>query len=126
MKKINATLVFLISSLTITGVSFIDGKLWDIVFIAVGMIAYAIVGVLFSIGVLHGKQAGRDAYAFVFFLLILGVYAVYKFLVNLRIWILGWPLFVKIIVICVIAVLIVTIVILSILYKKGKICKKSV
>lgn len=98
MKKLNALLVFLISSLAITGISFIDGKVWDVIFLVVGMIAYAIVGVLFSIGILHGKEAGKDAYALVFFLLLLGGYAVYKVLKKLKLWIISWPLAVKIIV----------------------------
>ena len=67
MRKLNALLVFLISSLAITGISFVDGKVWDVIFLVVGMIAYAIVGIIFSIGILHGKQAGKDAYALVFF-----------------------------------------------------------
>lgn len=106
MKKLNALLVFLISSLTITGVSFIDGKIWDVIFIVVGMVTYAIVGVLFSIGVLHGKEAGKEAYVFVFFLLILAGYGVYKELEKLRLWILAWPLAIKIIVPIMIALLI--------------------
>lgn len=96
MKKINALLVLLISSLAITGISFIDGKIWGIVFLVVGMIAYAVVGVLFSIGILSTKQQGRDAYALVFFLLILGGYGMYKALEALRNWILSWPLVAKI------------------------------
>ena len=71
MKKLNALLVFLISSIAITGISFIDGKIWDIIFLVVGMIAYAIVGFLFSIGLLSTKKDGKDAYAFVFLLLLL-------------------------------------------------------
>ena len=106
MKKLNALLVFLISILAITGVSFIDGKIWNVIFLVVGMIAYAIVGILFSIGVLHGKEAGKDAYAFVFFLLILAGYGVYKGLEKLRLWILAWPLVVRIIVPIMIALLI--------------------
>ena len=106
MKKLNALLVFLISSLTITGVSFIDGKIWDVIFIVVGMVTYSIVGVLFSIGVLHGKEAGKEAYVFVFFLLILAGYGVYKGLEKLRLWILAWPLAIKIIVPIMIALLI--------------------
>ncbi len=98
MKKYIALLTFLISSLTVTGISFVDGKIWDIVFLVIGMIAYAIVGVLFSIGVLHGKQAGKDAYVFVFLLLLLGGYGFYKLLELIRNWILSWPLFVKIMV----------------------------
>ena len=119
MKKLNALLVFLISSLAITGVSFIDGKIWDFIFIVVGMVAYAIVGILFSIGVLHGREAGKDAYAFVLFLLILAGYGVYKGLEKLRLWILAWPLVVKIIVFVVVALCIVGVIML-IVFKRRK------
>lgn len=98
MKKWNALLVFLISSIAITGISFIDGKIWEIIFLVVGMISYAIVGILFSIGILSTKQNGRDAYALVFFLLILAGYGFYRLLRLIRDWILSWPLIVKIIV----------------------------
>lgn len=118
MKKLNALLVFLISSLTITGVSFIDGKIWDVIFIVVGMVTYAIVGVLFSIGVLHGKEAGKEAYVFVFFLLILAGYGVYKGLEKLRLWILAWPLAIKIIVPIMIALLIGALITLIIIKRK--------
>lgn len=118
MKKLNALLVFLISILAITGVSFIDGKIWNVIFLVVGMIAYAIVGILFSIGVLHGKEAGKDAYAFVFFLLILAGYGVYKGLEKLRLWILAWPLVVKIIVPIMIALLIGALITLIIIKRK--------
>lgn len=118
MKKLNALLVFLISSLAITGVSFIDGKIWDFIFIVVGMVAYAIVGILFSIGVLHGREAGKNAYAFVFFLLILAGYGVYKGLEKLRLWILAWPLVVRIIVPIMIALLIGVLITLIIIKRK--------
>jgi hypothetical protein len=111
-------LVFLISILAITGVSFIDGKIWNVIFLVVGMIAYAIVGILFSIGVLHGKEAGKDAYAFVFFLLILAGYGVYKGLEKLRLWILAWPLVVRIIVPIMIALLIGALITLIIIKRK--------
>jgi hypothetical protein len=119
MNRLNALLVFLISSLAITGVSFIDGKIWDVIFLVVGMIAYAIVGILFSIGVLHGKEAGKEAYAFVFFLLLLAGYGVYKGLEHLRQWILAWPLAVKIVVPAVVALCIVGVIIL-IVFKRRK------
>lgn len=96
MKKANLFLVFLISCLSITGLSFIDDQIWNIVFLVVGMAAYAIVGVLFSIGILHGKQAGKDAYALVFFLLILGGWGIYQGLIAFKQWVLGWPLAAKI------------------------------
>lgn len=114
MKKLNALLVFLISSLTITGISFIDGKVWSLIFLVVGMIAYGIVGVLFSIGVLHGKEQGKEAYALVFFLLILGGYAVYKGLVNFKLWVLAWPLAIKIIVPVILLLLILVTILLII------------
>lgn len=118
MKKLNVLLVFLISSLAITGISFIDGKIWDVIFVVIGMLAYAIVGVLFSIGILNRKQDGKDAYALVFFLLILGGYAICKSLEKLRLWILSWPLNVKIIIIVVIAVAIVGLIVYAVLKKK--------
>ena len=90
--------MFLVSSIAITGISFIDGKIWDIIFLVVGMISYAIVGFLFSIGILSTKQNGRDAYALVFFLLILAGYGFYRLLRLIRDWILSWPLIAKIIV----------------------------
>lgn len=87
----------------------------------VGMIAYAIVGVLYSIGVLNGKKAGSDAYALVFFLLILAGYAVYKRLVKLKLWIISWPLIVKIIVPSILILLIISIVVcIYVKHKKEK------
>lgn len=98
MKKYVALLVLLISSIVITGISFIDGKIWDIIFYIVGMISYAIVGVLFSLGILSTKKQGSDAYAFVFIILILGGYGFYKLLALTRGWVLSWPPFIKILV----------------------------
>lgn len=98
MKKFNALLVFLISSIAITGISFIDGRIWDVIFVVVGMVAYAVVGFLFSIGILSTRKDGKDAYALVFLLLILGGYGFYKLLELIRNWVLSWPLFVKILV----------------------------
>ena len=126
MRKLNALWVFLISSLAITGISFADGKVWDVIFLVVGMIAYAIVGIMFSIGILCGKQAGKDAYALMFFLLLLGGYAVYKILDKLKFWVLPWPLFVKILVSTLIGLCIVGVVVIMILYKKGIIRKKQI
>lgn len=125
MRKLNALLVFLISSLAIIGISFIDDQIWNVIFLIVGMVTYAIVGFMFSIGFLHGKQAGKEAYAFVFFLLLLGGYAVYKGLEQLKLWVLTWPLFVKILVPSIIGLGVITVVVLIILFKKGIIGKKS-
>lgn len=126
MKSLNALLVFLISSLAITGVSFVDGKIWNVIFLVIGMIAYAIVGILFSIGVLYGKEAGKEAYAFVFLLLLLAGYGVYKGLEHLRLWILAWPLALKIIVPAVVGFCIVAVIILIVIKRrKSKIEQES-
>lgn len=108
--------MFLISSLVITGISFIDGIVWDVVFVVVGLVAYAIVGILFSIGILSTKKQGSDAYAFVFFLLLLGGYGVYKALEALRNWILSWTLAAKIAVPSAISAAIIVGIVLTIRY----------
>ena len=119
MRKTNALLVALISSLAITGLSFIDDQIWSVVFIVLGMAAYAIVGVLFALGVLHGRQSGRDAYALVFFLLILGGWGVYRGLVAFKEWVISWPIAVKIIVPSLIALAIGAVIFL-IVWRKRK------
>lgn len=62
------------------------------------MLAYSVVGVLFSFGLIHGKNAGKEAYAFVFIILLLLGYCVYSGIVAVQNWIISWPLYVKIIV----------------------------
>lgn len=59
MRKLNALLVLLISSLAITGISFIDDQVWNVIFLVVGMVAYAIVGFMFSIWFLHENKLVR-------------------------------------------------------------------
>lgn len=64
----------------------------------VGMITYAIVGLLFSLGLIAGKNAGKEAYAAVFIILLLIGYCIYEGIVKIQQWVLSWPLFVKILV----------------------------
>ena len=71
-------LTTLITSLAITGISYLDNKVWNIIMIAIGMISYSIVGVLFSFGLIHGKNSGKEAYAFVFIILLILGYCVYN------------------------------------------------
>lgn len=118
MKKTYALLSLLISSLVITGISFIDGKIWDIILLVIGFVAYAIVGFLFSVGILHGKKAGKDAYALIGVLLLLGTFAIYKALVNFKLWVLSWPLLAKILVPIGIGILIGLLIVLILLKKE--------
>lgn len=120
MTKLNALLVLLISGLAITGISFLDDQIWNVIFLVAGMVAYAIIGILFSIGVLRGKQAGRDAYALVFCLLILGGWGVYQGLVAFKQWVLGWPLAAKVAVPVGIALIIAALIVLLVIKRKSK------
>lgn len=114
-------LITLITSLTITGISFLDNQIWNLIMLIVGVASYAIVGALFSIGLLSGRDAGKEAYAAVFIILLLIGYCVYQGIVKLQEWILSWPLFVKILVPIFIGLLIVgTIAILIIKTKQKK------
>ena len=114
-------LITLITSLSITGISYLDSKIWNIVMIVIGMLAYSIVGILFSLGLLHGKNAGKEAYAFVFIILLILGYCVYSGIVAIQNWIKIWPLYVKIVVPSLLfsAVLIVTIFYLLKKHKKN-------
>ena len=91
-------LTTLITSLAITGISCLDDKIGNIIMLIIGMLAYSIVGLLFSFGLIHGKNAGKEAYAFVFIILLLLGYCVYSGIVAVQNWIISWPLYVKIIV----------------------------
>ena len=91
-------LTTLITSLVITGISCLDDKIWNIIMLILGMLAYSVVGVLFSFGLIHGKNAGKEAYAFIFIILLILGYCVYSGIVAVQNWIISWPLYVKIIV----------------------------
>lgn len=112
-------LTTLITSLAITGISCLDDKIWNIIMLIIGMLAYSIVGLLFSFGLIHGKKAGKEAYAFVFIILLLLGYCVYSGIIAVLNWIISWPLYVKIIVL---SLLLVSIIIISLFYllKKRK------
>lgn len=89
-------LVILVTSLAITGISYLDDKIWNIVLLAIGMIAYSVVGCFFSIGLLNGKNEGKGAYTAVFIILLFLGYGVFCGIMNLQKWIMSWSLWVKI------------------------------
>ncbi len=112
-------LTVLCSSLVITGVSYIDDKIWNFVFLILGMITYSIVGILYSIKLLHGRSAGKGAYCAIFIILIAIGYCVYSGIVAVQNWIAQWQLWAKITVPSILVVLIVLTIII-IVYKKKK------
>ncbi len=113
-------LITLTSSLAITGVSFLDGKLWDYVFVVIGILAYLVVGFLLSLGLLPTKKASKDAYKVVFLLLLIGVIFAYFGLKELKERLLSWPLWVKILVLSVLGVSVVLFTVLTVLHIKSK------
>ena len=123
LKIYKVLLVTLITSLSITGISYLDDKIWNIVLLVIGMTTYSIVGILFSIGLLHGKNAGKEAYGAIFIILLLLGYGVYCGIVNLQKWILSWALWIKI---TVPAILIAIIVIAIVLIVKSSHSKNKV
>lgn len=112
-------LTVLCSSLVITGVSYIDDKIWNFVFLILGMITYSIVGILYSIKILHGRSAGKEAYCAIFIILMALGYCVYSGIVTVQNWIAQWQLWAKITVPSILVVLIVLTIII-IVYKKKK------
>lgn len=98
MRKYLGILIFLITSLSITGISYIDGIIWDKVLIFIGMTSYFIVGILFSLKIINSKTAGSKANIIVFIILLILAYWIYRLLMKLQLWIESWHIAVKIIV----------------------------
>ncbi len=105
-------LVTLISSVAITGIGFVDDKIWEIVFVIVGMLAYSIVGLLYSYRFISGPQAGKQAYAAVFIIITVIGYIIYQKLLEFKLWLISWPLYVKIIVISSLIISVITTIII--------------
>lgn len=114
MKKYLSLFIFLLTSLSITGISFFDGLIWDNILKALSYISYLIVWGLLSSGLVKGKQNGKDAFIVVLFILLIGVYGIYKGILKLKAWIISWHLAFKIIVPIVLLCLVIFVLILVI------------
>ena len=91
-------LTTLITSISITGISLLDDKIWNLVMLILGMVTYSIVGIFFSLGLISGRSAGKEAYSAVFMILLIVGYCVYQGIVKFQEWVLSWSPIVKIIV----------------------------
>ena len=120
LNALKALLIVLVTSITITGISFLDDKIWNIIIAVIGVIAYGIVGLLYSIHLIDGRQEGKTAYAAVFIILIIIGFLIYQGILKVEQWILSWPLAVKIIVPTIMGVLIVGTIVLLIIGNKKK------
>lgn len=126
LTALKALLIVLVTSITITGISFLDDKIWNVIIAVIGVIAYGIVGLLYTIHLIDGKQEGKTAYAAVFIIVIIIGFLIYQGILKVEQWILSWPLAVKIIVPTVMGLLIVgTITLLVIGHKKKPIEEKQ-
>lgn len=124
LKYYKNLLIALISSLSITGIGFIDDKFWSLIFICIGMFAYMIVGVLYSAKILRGRQEGRDAYVVVFVILIIIGFYLYQGILNIHQWLLSLPIQVKIIIPATLGALIILVSV--IIYLKNKKLNKEI
>ena len=120
LTALKALLIVLVTSVTITGISFLDDKIWNVIIAVIGVIAYGIVGLLYSIHLIDGKQEGKTAYAAVFIILIIIGFLIYQGILKVELWILSWPLAVKIIVPTVMGLLIIGTITLLVIENKKK------
>lgn len=100
-KSLNALrtlLITLITATAITGISFLDDHIWNIIMAIVGVAAYGIVGLFYSLHIISGKEAGKEAYAAVFIVLLIVGFLIYNGILKVEQWILTWPLFIKILI----------------------------
>lgn len=89
-------LTTLLTSLAITGVSFLDNFVWNAIIAVLGIIAYFIVGALYSVKMISNKKEGKDAYAIVFSILVILGFFVYQGITSFQKWILSWPIWIKV------------------------------
>lgn len=87
--------------------------------LGVGMLAYSIVGILYSLKFISGSSNGSKAYLVVFIILFLIGVIIYREILSFQSWILSWPLAVKIIVPTVLGILTIGTIILMILRKNN-------
>ena len=98
-KTLNALrilLITLITSTTITGISIIDDQIWNIIIAVIGVVAYGIVGVLYSLKLISSSQDGKTAFAVVFIILIIVGFFLYQGILRFEQWIVSWDLWIKI------------------------------
>ncbi len=98
MRKWIAILLTLLTSLSVTGLSFIDNLILDRIIAGLVAISFSLVGLLFKFGVIDGKREGQDAFRGVFVILLIGTLIIYLGIRKFQEWVMSWSLAVKIIV----------------------------
>lgn len=98
MRKWIAILLTLLTSLSVTGLSFIDNLILDRIIAGLVAISFSLVGLLFKFGVIDGKREGQDAFRGVFVILLIGTLIIYLGIRKFQEWVMSWSLAIKIIV----------------------------
>ena len=115
MKKWIGVLLFLFTSISITGLSFLDNLVLNKIIAILATIAFGIVGCLYRGGFIDGRSEGSKAFKVVFVILLLFALIVYLGVRRFQEWSLTWPLYVKIIVPSALALLFAGILIMAVL-----------
>lgn len=98
MKKWVLIISSIITSLSITGIGFIDNLIWNKIMAITITVASGIVGILYSFGFLSKRGSGAKAYAAILLLLLCAEFYIYKGIIDLQNWIISWSLWVKILI----------------------------
>lgn len=116
-------LVFFMSGLVITGISFIDSKMWNIIFAVVAAIAGEIVANLANVFFLSKHDKGQLTLGITIILLAL-VYKIYEAFYNLKLWLVSLSIWIKLIPVFVFVLGLIVVV--AILIRKKQKSKKPV
>ena len=98
MKKWVLIISSIITSLSITGIGFIDNLIRDKNMANTITVASGIVGILYSFGFLSKRGSGAKAYIAILLLLLCAEFYVYKGIIDLQNWIISWDLWIKILI----------------------------
>lgn len=115
-------LITLVTILAITGIGFLDDKIWNIIIAGIGVAAYAIAGIMYSLKLISNSADGKTAFAAIFIVLLIGGFVLYQGILGFEQWLYSWPLWVKI---TVISILGLSVIVLLYLYMKRKLLLKK-
>ena len=114
MKKWMGVLLFLLTSISVTGLSFLDNLILNRVIAVLATVSFGIVGFFYRVGFIDGRSEGGKAFRVVFIILILLALIIYLGIRKFQEWSITWPLYVKIIVPSVLVLFTIGILVLSI------------
>lgn len=112
-------LIVLITTIAITGISFIDNLIWKIIMAVICTLAFMIVNCLYRKDIIHGTRAGREANAAITIILIIVGILIVSGIIKLVQWIDSWLLWIKVLVIIILLLGIIITFIFMIIAKRN-------